>query len=60
MKIYIHGNDAFVNVGSGYLLCIGTKEEVKKANYQTIMEMVEKAKNGTRWIGTTDFGNVVH
>ncbi len=43
MKVYLSGEDAFVEISSGYLLYIGTKEEVKNATQKQIKEMVANA-----------------
>lgn len=43
MKIYLLDDNAFVEFGKGYMLCIGTKKEVDDATPQKITEMVDFA-----------------
>ena len=43
MKLYLHEDDVFVNIGSGYFLCIGKMEEVKTATYDRVEEMIAQA-----------------
>ena len=41
--VYFQDGDAFVDIGNGYLLCIGTLEEVSKANATEVVNMVNAA-----------------
>lgn len=43
MDIYLLGNWAFVDMGKGYMLCIGTKEDVDAADAAEIGKMVQEA-----------------
>lgn len=42
-KVFCLGNDAFVDIGSGYLLRIGSAEEVKKSTPEEVDDMVKGA-----------------
>lgn len=52
MTIYIIKDCAFVDLNKGYLLCIGSKEEVEKADAEQIDRMVREA------IATSLFRNI--
>lgn len=43
MNIYLQGNNAFVDLGKGYLLCIGTRQEVDKADETKLVAMIWRA-----------------
>lgn len=40
MKIYLVGDDAFVDLGQGYLVCIGDKETVLKADENLLAALI--------------------
>lgn len=43
VKVYLLGDMCFVKIEQGFLLCIGTLEEVSKANEKRVIEMVWEA-----------------
>lgn len=43
MRIFLLDDMAFVDLNAGYLLCIGTKAEVDKADAVRIADMVKEA-----------------
>ncbi len=43
MKVYIIGESAFVSLGGGYLLCIGTATEVDGKSEREIRGMISEA-----------------
>jgi hypothetical protein len=49
MKIYLMGDSAFVDVGKGYLLCIGSKTEVDEAKPGRLLDMIEEAIAHSKW-----------
>ena len=49
MTIYIVDGMAFVDLGKGYLLCIGKESEVKEADEQKITDMIRFAVAYSQW-----------
>lgn len=43
MTIYTKDGMAFVDLGNGYMLAIGTEAEVEKASVITLAEMISRA-----------------
>ena len=61
MKIYFMGNDAFYDIGDGYLICIGTKKEIAEATLEQIVSMVAEAIAYSQYRGIeTIKGRVLH
>ncbi len=61
MNIYLRGAWAFVDLGNGYLLCIGRKEEVIGAGDAKISEMIREAVATARYHDmTVKPGEAVH
>jgi hypothetical protein len=53
MEIYIKGDRAFVDIGSGYMLCIGSKDNIKGATDRDIQDMVMAAIAYNKFLGMT-------
>ena len=61
VRIYLQENDAFVDIGNGYLLAIGKKEEVDKADATRIAEMIQEAISWSKWRGINrSSGHIIH
>lgn len=43
IDIFLMGDMAFVDLGDGYMLCIGSRTEVDEASPQRLMEMINEA-----------------
>ena len=43
MTVYLVGDNAFVDIGNGFLICIGTKEEAETADQVKLAEMITRA-----------------
>ena len=41
--VYFQEGDAFVDIGNGFLICIGTKEEAETADQVKLAEMITRA-----------------
>lgn len=61
MDIYVKDRWAFVDLGKGYLLCIGTKDEVEKADRAEIGRMIQEALATSQYHSVKDSqGQRVH
>lgn len=49
VDIFVQNTNAFVSLGNGYLLCIGTRAEVDKADATRIAEMIQEAMAFSRY-----------
>lgn len=49
MDIFLQKDKAFVDLGNGYMLCIGTKAEVDQADATRIGEMIKEAVVYAQW-----------
>ena len=59
--VYFQDGDAYVDIGNGYLLCIGTLEEVSKANSTQVVDMVNAAIALNKYRGIdTEVGVIKH
>ena len=48
--VYFQEGQAFVEIGNGYFLCIGTLEEVAKATPSEVVKMVNEAIAFNRFV----------
>lgn len=61
IDIYLMDGMAFVNLGNGYMLCIGSKSDVDKASPQRIVEMIDEAVACSKYRSiATSKGAVLH
>ena len=49
MSIYLMGDQAFVDIGDGYMLCVGSKKEVQEADEKQLVEMIVSAITWSRY-----------
>lgn len=49
INIYLMGEMAFIDLGDGYMLCIGSKTEVDEASPTRLWEMVNEAVVHSRY-----------
>lgn len=59
MSIYLMGDQAFIDLKDGYMLCIGSKQEVDSANERQLVEMIHSAIIWSRYRGI-EKGIVLH
>lgn len=61
IEVYLMDGMAFVDLGAGYMLCIGSKAEVDKATPERLMEMINEAVMHSKYRGIeSSKGVVVH
>lgn len=60
IEIYVMKGMAFIDLGNGYMLCIGSKDEVDEASPDRLLAMVNEAVIHSRYLSMSSEGEVRH
>ncbi len=60
IHIYKKEDRAFVEIGSGYMLCIGSIEAVSEATPREVERMIERAIAENKWLGLDSSETTIH
>lgn len=60
MKIYLMGQNAFLDLNNGEMLCIGTKREIDQADEKKLIEIIYEAIVLSKYQALNPKGAVLH